>query len=772
METPVAASSVPYILLLLLAAVLSAAVAVYGWHRRHVPGARAFVLLMVGVAVWALAYAFELQGDHLPTKLVWAKLEYLGIVTVPLAWLVFAAQYAGRARWLTPRAFLLLALVPLATLLLAWTNEAHGLIWSRVGLQATAPFVLLELAHGPWFWVHIGFSYGALLLGTGLLSETLLRSPRFYRPQAGAMLVAVLAPWLGNILYVTQLGPVPGLDWTPFAFTLSGLALGWNLFRLHWLDLFVGLIPVARDAIIEGMPDGVLVLDRDQRIVDLNPAAQQLIGRPAADVIGRPAGQVLANWPAVVTSPDSTERHAEMTLSTGTALCHYDLLISPLQPAGGTAGRLVVIRDITDRKRAEEGQRFLAQASAHLVGSLDYATTLANVAHLAVPVLADWCTIDLVKDDGAIERVAAVHADSAKQALMDDLQARAPDPASRHPLLQVLHTGRSVLYREIADDALSAAVGDADHFRLVRALGIASCLIVPLRAHDRTLGTMMLVLGDSGRRYDVADLALAEELARRAALAVDNARLHQEVQAALQARDHFFSVAAHELKTPMTAIKGNAQLLLRTFSRGRVDPQQATRLLTTINHVTDRLVLLTNDLLDLSRLRLGQLPLDLQPVDLAALAHATARSFSDHLGEHHRLTVEVRCEPCPVLADVDRLEQVLTNLLDNAVKYSPDGGTIGISLEADSTGAILSVQDQGIGLPPGAAATIFEPFERAANAVAGPASGLGLGLYISRTIIERHGGRIWADSAGEGRGTRISVWLPRNTAGEQSQPDG
>ncbi len=214
----------PYILPLLLAAVSSIALAYYVWRRRAAPGAVALVLLMLAVAQWSLCYALELGFVELPAKTFWAKTQYLGIVTIPLAWLAFAFQYTRRDQWLTshPRNIVLLAIVPLITLALVWTNEAHGLIWSHSKLDTSGPFIARQVTYGAWFWVSFIFSYLLLVFGTVWLILMLIRSPHLYRQQAGALLLGVLVPWVGNWLYLFGLWPVPNLDLTPFAFAISG----------------------------------------------------------------------------------------------------------------------------------------------------------------------------------------------------------------------------------------------------------------------------------------------------------------------------------------------------------------------------------------------------------------------------------------------------------------------------------------------------------------------------------------------------------------------
>lgn len=274
----------PYMLPLSVAATVSAALAVYAWHRRPAPGATPFTVLMLAVAEWALAYAFELGGLDLSTIVLGLKAEYLGIVTVPVAWLALVLQYTGRGKWLTRRNLSLLTIIPVVTLLLAWTNESHGLIWRHIELKSAGPVLAPVFSRGAWYWVNVGYGYSLLLLGVLLLIRMLVRSPALYRRQVSVLLVGAMMPWVGDMLWVFNLNPFTYLDPTPFAFTASGLVVAWGLFRYRLLDV----VPVAHETVIGSMSDGVIVLDAQNRIVDLNPAAERIIGHTAAEAIGQP----------------------------------------------------------------------------------------------------------------------------------------------------------------------------------------------------------------------------------------------------------------------------------------------------------------------------------------------------------------------------------------------------------------------------------------------------------------------------------------------------
>jgi len=350
----------PYVIPVIASAAVAAALTLNAWHRRPAPGATSFSLLMLAVAEWSLAYALELVSADLHTILFWDNITWLGAAFAPTLWLTFVLQYTGRARWLTRRNIAILMVEPLVTLVLVWTNQFHGLIESNIRLDTNGSFAARQVTNSAWYCINIAYSYLLLFVGAiliGMLIQSLVRSARLYLGQAVALLIAVIAPWVGNALTIFGLNPFPKLDLTPFAFTVTGVAMASSLFLFRLLDI----IPVAREAVIESMSDAVIVLDEQNRIVDLNPAAQRLAVCTASKAVGQPFSQVFAAWPELVERyRDVTEADAEVVLGEGEALRYFDLSISPLYRRNGhfaVAGRLIVLNDITEHKQAERSLR-------------------------------------------------------------------------------------------------------------------------------------------------------------------------------------------------------------------------------------------------------------------------------------------------------------------------------------------------------------------------------------------------------------------------------
>jgi PAS domain S-box-containing protein len=342
----------PYVFPLCIAAAIAAVLALFAWRHRSAPGATPFVVLMIAVAGWSLAYALQLTSADLQTQVVFSNFTFLGIVTAPTAWLAFALQYTGRDGWLTPRRLALLAIFPLLTTLVIWTDGWHHWFRSDVVPDASGPYLLLDVTEGPAFWAHTVYSYVLLAVGAFLLVQALVRSPHPYRGQVAVMLIGALAPWVVNVFSVFGLIHFLHLDLTPFAFTLTGLSMGWALFRFRLLDV----VPVARDTIIESMSDGVVVLDAEDRIVDLNPVAEGILTCVASEGIGRPAQQVLSRWPDLVERYRSLAKtRTEIAVGEGVVRRYFDLRVSPLRDRRRRlTGRLIVLRDVTARREMEE----------------------------------------------------------------------------------------------------------------------------------------------------------------------------------------------------------------------------------------------------------------------------------------------------------------------------------------------------------------------------------------------------------------------------------
>ncbi len=423
----------------------------------------------------------------------------------------------------------------------------------------------------------------------------------------------------------------------------------------------------------------------------------------------------------------------------------------------GKAIRIIGVNlDITARKQTEANLNYLSEASKILASSLDYNKTLASVVELGVPELADWCTVDMLDEKGAVHQLAIAHVDPKQVKWAREYNKRHP-PRMDTPtgLPNVLRTGKSEIYPHITVEMIEATVKDKRVIALLRKLHLTSIMIVPLTIKEKTIGALTFISTQNGRHYDQSTLKIAEEVATRAALAIDNARLFTESQKAIALRDEFISIASHELKTPVASLKMYTQIIYK-----QLEQRGETLLLTPLSKMDgqlERLNLLIEDLLNVSKLQLGKLEFHEDYFDLKEVIIDVIEGMHAHTKKH---TITVEGTPKKkVWGDKYRIGQVVTNLLSNAAKYSPGADKIKVVIESSPQAVKVRVIDFGIGINKEHLNKIFERFYRVTGPDERTFPGLGIGLYISSQIIKRHGGTMNVKSA-KGKGSEFSFTLP------------
>ncbi|WP_164002937.1 ATP-binding protein [Pyxidicoccus caerfyrddinensis] len=546
-------------------------------------------------------------------------------------------------------------------------------------------------------------------------------------------------------------------------------------------------------------PDAIFFKDGEGRWLAVNEAALKLFGLVGGEYQGKTDVELAGYSPfyrEALLGCAETDRRAwakgglsrnEERIPTPNGTVYiYDVIKVPLfHPDGRRKGLVVLARNITDRKLAEqeryllfteeqkarasaEGSQkrsaFLAEASKLVAGTLNYEVTLAAVARMAVPFLADCCIFRLLEEDGATRVVSVAHEDRAQAGLAYELEQLAPDVLTG--VDAVLHTGRSVLSSGMSSgtpshDPAGNPLGPQTEERLrrVRELGFQSSMSVPLVTRGRMLGVLTFVSAREGRVFGLADLTLAEELALRAALAVENARLYRDAEEAINVRDEFLTSASHELKTPCTSLRLGVQGLLRlahTKPLASVPSAFVERVLENADRQIQHLSRLVDKLLDISTITSGHLQLGFKEVDLAALARDVVEHYRQEVG-HAASTVTVRAEaPAVGRWDPSWLEHVIGHLLSNALRYGA-GKPIEVEVAADAHQARLVLRDHGIGIAPEHQALLFERLQDGGTARS--YGGLGLSLPIVRRIVEAMGGSIRLESE-PGAGSTFTVELP------------
>ena len=365
----------PYSLPVIVASLIAIWIAYYGWQRRAAQNALLLSYISLALTEWLVFYTLQISGANLQTKVFFGELKYIGVATTPLIWLFFAIQFANQENQnLTRRWIAALAIVPVLTSILSVTTRWHGLFWSNPQWVQAGNFSDFSVTYGPWYWLHVGYSYLLILAGTILVFRSLRQRKGLHRNQALALILSVLAPWLGNILYFSGFNPIPYLDLTPFAFTITVSLLSWAILGFG----LVKLAPIARDLTVEEMKDGMIVVDARGQLVDINPSAARMIGTSASQSIGRSLAGTLAAWPELV------ERYRNVTdtldeISVGAGRW-FELQISPLHNKSNEfLGRVIVLRDITARKEIEnalslalEQTREASRLKSHLLARVSH----------------------------------------------------------------------------------------------------------------------------------------------------------------------------------------------------------------------------------------------------------------------------------------------------------------------------------------------------------------------------------------------------------------
>lgn len=415
--------------------------------------------------------------------------------------------------------------------------------------------------------------------------------------------------------------------------------------------------------------------------------------------------------------------------------------------------------DVTARVRKEQDLAFLAQASAELAEFVDHQRTLDKVAQLAVPGFADWCSVDLLTTPETLTQVAVAHIDPEKVALARQLNEQYP-PAKDSPNgpWETIRTRRPILVPEITPAMYDAEDLDPDYKQMLRSLGLTSYICVPLIAHGRALGVLTFVAAESQRTYTHDDLVLAEDLARRAAIAIENAELYSALKESDRRKDVFLATLAHELRNPLAPIINGLEII-------KLAPGDADRVASSsrlMERQARQLTRLVDDLLDISRITAGKIVLQKEKTTLASVINAAVETSQPHVeAAGHTLSIALPGVPTDIVGDPVRLSQVFSNLLSNSVRYTPSGGEIQIRVEAFPDEFVVHVKDNGIGIPPEMLDKVFVMFAQAEHPINRRNGGLGIGLSLVEGLVRLHGGSVAAHSTGVGKGSEFVVRLPR-----------
>ena len=698
----------PALVALLAGPAILVPLAGYAIARRQVRGAAWYALLLLSIAFWSLAYAWELSAPQPEAKLLALKIKYVGVVVLPSAWLGFMLAFVGSPPARVRRRVVPVALVSAVMLALAWTDGWHGLFWGRVTIDQIGGYDVVR-GRGPFFWVNVLYTYGVLAGGIFLLASHAVHSPYLYQKRATLLMVGTVVPWAGNLVFVMSRHETI-IDPTPFLFTCTAVIAAVAVFRYELFEP----VPTLRDARIESVGDGVVILDRRQRVADLNPAAEDILGCSRAEVAGIGIARFLPEWPAA----SNPQTPVDITIGNVPSVRIYDVRCSDLRSRAGEAtGAVIVLRDVTERRLAEGALRASEQRYRTVIEQAFDGVWLADQESTIIDVNPGACAILGYTRDELIGGRAA-----------DLLQPEPPldgQAAGREPG----HDGKAIEWQR--------------------------------RVVARN-GRRVLLAGRSGEIAPGLVVSTFRDITKERAEAEERERLLFQAEAANRLKDEFLATLSHELRTPLTAVLGWTRMLVRA----EVKPERVAHALAVIERNAMAQARLVEDLLDVSRITGGRLRLRLVETDVAAVVREALDAIKPSAdAKRIALDVQLAFAMPHITVDPERLQQVIWNLLTNAIKFTPGGGTVTVTGATTPEGVELTVRDTGRGIAPDFLPFVFDPFRQAESGANRTAPGLGLGLAIVHRIIEAHGGRVEASSDGAGCGATFRVYLPAVSTG-------
>jgi PAS domain S-box-containing protein len=870
---------------LVFSILVSLLVMAYAWRHRSTHGAMALGFLSLGIAEWTFMYMLELAGADLQTKLFWGKLEYFGIASVPVLWVVFAYEYANQGKQLTRLVRVLVAAIPAITILLVLTTEWNGLVWHEIYLQQSPGIAALGIVHGPWFWVHLAYSYVMLITGAAIILRSIGRLQGVYRGQAAALIIAVITPLAANAIYIAGLSPFPLLDITPFAFTVSITAVAGGIFSFRLLEL----APLARDNFVDEMLEGMIVIDIQGRIADINPAAKEMIGMLGQNVIGRQAREVLSPWQNLLERYwDTLDAIEEISVGDQTDRRWYEIRLSPLyNQQKGLLGRAVTIRNVTAHQQAEEFKHsFLDDMKAlqeiHMalseIDDLDMLyTSMVRLSQQRLGIerlglfLIDERTNELCGTYGADEdgntrderyyrepllslqwpwevlespnhakiwENTEIYDNSAVVGIgwkagatlwngqkaigylaSDNFvtkRAIRPYEAELISLLgntyghlierkraDILLQESEARYRQIVESASDVIYRtDRDgRFTYINPVGVH---LMGIARQDELLGKHYLetaapqyrhklkrfydhqfvarqrktyqefeILTIDGRKVWLGqNVQLIEEngqIVGFQALARDITDLKEAQESLALARDQALEASrlksqllakvSHELRTPLGGVLGYAELL-HYGAFGPLDEKQkqaTTQIIDSSNYLNS----MVNELLDQAQIEAKTLTIHNGRFNLQDMVDSVEANMLPLAAKKGLVLNKTIAPDLPesMRGDTQRLQQILINLVGNAIKFT-NAGRVDIDIQRPNQGSwSIQILDTGAGISKEAQSYIFEPFRQVNNAITRENRGTGLGLSITKQLVELMGGEITVQSEVD-KGSIFTVVLP------------
>jgi PAS domain S-box-containing protein len=681
--------------------------------RPPAPGKVPFTLFLIAITFWTICRTLEAGAVDYGIKVFWGKLMFLGTVNSGVMWLSFALDYTGSTWWKRPRNLALLYLLPVATLVVIWTNQWTGWFWSDIYFSPFSSFILMW-EHNFWFWIFGVYEYLVLAIGILILWKSSLKKKKVLRRQIWTITLGMIFPIAGNIIYAFGQSPVKGLDLTPFGFLIAGTIYFVTIFRFRFMDL----VPVARSALVENLPDGILVTNSENQVADVNPAAARLLDLSKSAVIGKKLNEVCPNLDLKFADNGRGAVQTEIAFEKPDAIRYLNISVAPIRDNNNdVTGRLIVLRDITQRRIIEQTLR----------ESESRYSTLVEQSNEGVIIL----------QNGVYKYVNDTF-----------LEISGYSPA------------------EIQGQKLPFAIADDDSRLIIernrqRSEGLAVPEVYELKVkhRDGRLVDTEISVGNIIYENQPAQMITVRDVTERKisqrkieTLYNEEYKLRQSLQEEMDKRSKYVRSLVHELRTPLTAILASSELL-----EMEIQDKILQALVKNIRRASLNLELRINELIELARGEIGLLKINPMPLDMSELIREMVSEMTP-VASARGLVMTASIPDLPLsMGDRSRLRQVMTNLLSNAIKFTSKGSIQVTAGKYNSESIIVSVKDTGRGIPPDELEQVFDPYRRKSNEGQG-LSGLGIGLALSKIFVDLHKGRIWVESSPAG--STFSFTLP------------
>jgi signal transduction histidine kinase len=697
-----------YSVLFLATSMVSFFVAFLAWQRRSVKGASELAWLMIAAGIGAFWIIFETAAHTMTEKIFWSKLEYIGGIATPVLYLIFVIRFTGKDKLISGKKILFLFIVPLITLALTITNEKHNLIWtgfSAISMKTN----LMEYYHGIGFWIgYIAYTYVLLFLAAIYLLEFIIHQKKTFRFQGLVVLIGGLLPWFLSIIYLSGINPVTGLDLAPVSIVISGILAAYAIFNIRFLDL----VPVARETLVETLPDGILALDEMNRILDINEAAFSFLGIRNRNILGLRVESSGASRTLLVNAVIKQEPVDEIEIESLSEYSIFSILKQPIKNQPGS--RLVIIRDITAHKKAEKALLESENQKAAILKAIPDLLFVFNEKGEYLDVYTENDSKLILPKENLIGKTIS-------DLFPPDIAKGASDA-----ILKSFQT------RELVQFSYSIDIKGRTEFYEAR-----------------------IVHSSEGKV-----LAIVRDISENKRVEMELIKAKEKAEESDHLKSAFLSNMSHEIRTPMNGILGFTELLKIPDLTG----EQQQEYIRAIRKSGNRLLSIINDIIDISKIESEQIKITLSETNLNELIEYLCAFFKPE-AEQKGLQIIIK-NPLPeneamITTDKIKLSAILTNLIKNAIKFTYDG-YIEFGYENKDKYFEFYVKDTGTGISQEQKEYIFERFRQGSESFNRNYEGAGLGLSISKAYVEMLGGRIWIES-NQGKGSVFCFTIPSDS---------